>query len=257
MTGTRICAACGRRFGARDNAIYCSAKCKQAAYRERTGGGQPMTSRERSDLMGIVRRREKLAQKQVDVRASELMADFEHQMASIYEWNDDAVWAEAVKTAHEATAEADAKVAARCKELGIPDEFRGGISAHWSHRGQNAIGARQTELRRVARTQVEALSKTAKHAIEEGAVAAMEHLAASGLKSAEAQTFLAAMPTPDDLMPTLNVEVVERALTEPKTGERRPYISGRDGRLLVGADGHPEWGTEVNLLPDGGDEDDD
>ena len=59
--------------------------------------GERMTSKERHELMALVRRREKLAKAQADVRAAELMADFELQMASVYTWSDDAVWAEAMR----------------------------------------------------------------------------------------------------------------------------------------------------------------
>jgi hypothetical protein len=122
----RICSECGARFEGRGDARYCSAACRQKAHRQRTGGGDPMTSGERKELMALVRRREKLAKQNAEVRARELMADFEHQMASMYSWDEDAVWAEAMQTATQAIAEADAKVAERCRELGIPEQYRGG-----------------------------------------------------------------------------------------------------------------------------------
>jgi hypothetical protein len=188
------------------------------------GDDERMTSRERQELMAVVRRREKLAKAQADVRAAELQADFEHQMASVYSWNDDAVWAEALRTAKDAVAEADAKVAARCQELGIPEQYRGGIRMYWSSGGQNAFTVRQTELRTVAKTQIAALAKTAKHRIEEVSVAAQEHLAAGELATEEAQTMLTALPTAAELMPTLNVSEIEQVLTKPKMGERQRYL---------------------------------
>jgi len=152
----------------------------ERAEGEAVRSGERMTSKERQDLMALVRRREKLAKAQTDVRAAELIGDFEHQMASVYSWNDDAVWAEAVRAAKQAVAEADAKVAERCRELGIPEQYRGGVEMYWSHQGQNAFTGRQTELRRVAKTRIDALTKTAKHRIEKGSVATQEHLAAGG-----------------------------------------------------------------------------
>jgi hypothetical protein len=248
---TRVCVECGKRFEGRSDSRYCEAACRQRAYRERTGDGEPMTSRERSDLMTLVRKRERVALKEVDVRAAELMAEFEHQMASIYDWNDQEVWAEAMAAAKEAAAEADAKVAERCRELGIPDEFRGGVTAHWSCRGQNALSFRQTELRRVARTKIDALSKTAKHEVQKRAVDAQEALTASGLKSGQAQAFLASMPTPEELMPTLNVGEVERALTEPKMGPRPTYLQDVQDSYLLDEEGYPDYGSQVDLLPAG------
>ncbi len=38
----KVCARCGHEFRAREDAIYCSQKCKQRAYRERKGRARGM-----------------------------------------------------------------------------------------------------------------------------------------------------------------------------------------------------------------------
>ena len=65
-------------------------------------------------------------------------------------------------------------IAERCKTLGIPPEFAPGVNVYWHGRGQNAVQARQAELRRAAKAKIEA--------IQSAAVTEIEHM------SLEAQT---------------------------------------------------------------------
>ncbi len=58
-----------------------------------------MSKGEREDLQRLVRQREKVLKSAAKLRSTELLADFENQMASEYSFDDDAVWAEAKKTA--------------------------------------------------------------------------------------------------------------------------------------------------------------
>lgn len=175
-----------------------------------------MTRSEREDLQKLARRREKLAKAQADARAAELMADFERQMASVYSWDDDLTWKNAATAAAAAITEADKLVAARCAELGIPEEFRPRLSASelWMSRGASEVQRRQSELRRVAKSHVDQLTKATKHKIEEGSVAIQEQIIVAGLAS-EAHAFLQTMPTAEELMPVLNVKEVEDRVTQP------------------------------------------
>ena len=181
-----------------------------------------MNRSEREDLQKLARRREKLAKAQADVRAAELMADFERQMASVYSWADDSTWQNAASAAVEAIAEADKVVAARCKDLGIPEEFRPRLQGRdlWAGRGANEVVQRQAELRRVAKTHVDQLTKDTKHKIEEGSVAIQEQIIVAGLAS-EAHAFLQTMPTAEQLMPALDVKAVEERVTSPQRGNLR------------------------------------
>src|SRR4051794_21343222 len=97
-----------------------------------------MSRRDREELAKLVRRREKLAKAGAETRGAELLADFEQQMAAIYQPSDDPVWTEAYKSAHEAVEEAQAKVAERCRELGIQPRCAPDIKVHWYRRGENA-----------------------------------------------------------------------------------------------------------------------
>jgi hypothetical protein len=160
----------------------------------------PMTRRDRDDLAKLARRREKLAKADTDRVASERLADFEQQMAAIYRPSDDEIWSELHAAADEAVAKADAAIAERCRELGIPKRFRPGLQLQWYERGENAAAQRRSELRAVAKSRIDAMAKLAKVEIERQSVEVQTVLIAGGLDSDDARAFLASMPTADALI---------------------------------------------------------
>lgn len=176
-----------------------------------------MTKSERDDLARLVRRREKLAKADADTLAAERRADFEHQMASIYRPAEDEVWRELHAATVAFVAEADERIKERCRELGIPDEFRPAIDAHWYTRGENAAKSRRAELRAVAESRINADARTAKAEIERRSVEVQTELVAGGLESDEARGFLASMPPAAELMPaTPTVAEIEATLVPPR-----------------------------------------
>jgi hypothetical protein len=175
-----------------------------------------MTRTERQELAQLIRRREKLAKADVDRVAAERLAGFEQQAASIYRADDDDVWADAMRTVQQAVDDASVVVAERCRTLGVPDWTAPTINATWYGRGQNAVKARVTELRKVAKTRFDADAKAAKAAIERASVDVQTQLVAGGLESDEARAFLDAMPTAQGLMPVLAVADVEKLLAPPE-----------------------------------------
>ena len=117
-----------------------------------------MTKGEREDLQRLIRQREKVQKSAAKARSSELLADFENQIAAEYRFDDDAIWAAAAKAAEAEVTKAQERVAVRCQELGIPKQFAPSLRLGWAHRGyDNALDKRRAELRRVARAQVESL----------------------------------------------------------------------------------------------------
>ena len=168
-----------------------------------------MSKRERNDLAQLVRRREKIAKSDVDRLAAERFAEFEKQAASEYRSDDDEVWAEQKRIAKQAVADANIRIAERNKELGVPEWTAPSIALNWYSRGQNASKDRVAELRRVAKTRIDADAKAAKLEIERTSVDIQTQLVADGLESQAAQEFLATMPTPQQLMPTISVAEIE------------------------------------------------
>ena len=88
-----------------------------------------MTKGEREDLQRLIRQREKVLKSAAKMRSTELLADFESQMAAQYRFDDDEVWAAATKAAEAEVQRAQQRVEARCRELGIPKQFAPGLRA--------------------------------------------------------------------------------------------------------------------------------
>ena len=181
---------------------------RQRRYRQ-GAKSSAMTRAERTDLGALIRRREKLLKTAAKQRAAELMADFEKQISAIFSYDDDEIWKTAYASAKQAAENAKAEVAQRCRELGIPPEFAPDIELGWYGRGQNASKERRTELRRVAKTEIDALEARAKTEIERVSVEQQTALISDGLTSVAAQAFLEQMPTAETLMPVLDMEQIK------------------------------------------------
>lgn len=163
---------------------------------------------ERDELAKLAKRRERTAKSGVEHRAAELLADAEAQLAAVYSANDE-TWAELTAEAKRLVDDLDAQIAERCRDLGVREEFRPGLSLSWYGRGANGDAQRRAELRKVAQTRIAAESKRAKHAIEVRTTDVLTELAAGALHSDEAHAFLASIPTPAELMPTLDIKALE------------------------------------------------
>jgi hypothetical protein len=191
-------------------------------YPERVTNGV-MTRRDREDLAKLVRRREHVAKTSAGQRSGELLADFEQQLATIYK-SSDAAWRTITAEARQAVASADAQLAARCRDLCIPEDLRPRLDLNWYGRGDNASRERRAELRKVATSRIAALEKQAKSEIERQSVELQTQLLAGGLESSEARAFLEAMPTVQALMPPLSATDLESAM---------PAMSARRGSHFV------------------------
>lgn len=160
---------------------------------------------EREDLQRLVRQREKVLKSAAKQRSAELLADFENQMGQEYSFDQDEVWAAAVKSVAPLVDQAQKAIAARCRELGIPERFAPSMRLIWSNRGyDNVIDKRKAELRRMAQAQVAAIERKAITQIELSCLDAQTELAISGLSSTAARSFLEKLPAVSDLMPKLS-----------------------------------------------------
>ena len=177
-----------------------------------------MPRHERDDLQRLIRQREKVLKSAAKERSAELLADFENQMGQEYAFDQDETWEKAAKAAKAAVAKAQAQVAARCRDLGIPDRFAPSLSLDWHHRGyDNAVEKRRRELRIMAQTQVAAIERKAIVQIEMSCLEAQTALAVAGLTSDAGQRFLEQLPKIETLMPRLTFAEV--------AGEANPPIA--------------------------------
>lgn len=165
-----------------------------------------MTKAERDQLIRIARRRAKQAEREAEMREKVLLAEVQDQLTAEFQAND-ALWADAVTIAREAAAKANAQIAARCAELGIPAKDAPGLELGWRSRSpQYADKGRRAELRKLAEVRLAALTKTAKTAIQSAALDTEEALVMGGLQSGEAKAAFEALPTAEGLMPPLSLD---------------------------------------------------
>ena len=173
-----------------------------------------MTKGERSELMSLIRKREKVMKSAACERAAKMLAEFEAQSARIYNFNDDEVWRRATVEAEAAVAQAQKLIASRCAELGIPEEFAPSIRFAWYGRGENAVRDRQEELRRAAKAKIAAIEQEAMAKIEKMSLEAQTDLLATGLESDAAKLFLGSMATVESLMPSINAIEIKDQVEE-------------------------------------------
>jgi hypothetical protein len=163
-----------------------------------------MSRAERLELGKLVRLRASVAKKDIEQRQAQLIADFEEQLAATYESTHEA-WKDVTAVARKLIDEADAEIARRCRDLGLPDKFRPSLNVSWYGRGESASRERRAELRKVAQAKLEASARAAKVEIDRSAAGLLTQLTAGSLESSGAQEFLGRMPSIDQLMPPLTV----------------------------------------------------
>ena len=173
-----------------------------------------MTKGEREDLIRLIKQREKVAKTAAEQRSAAMLAEFEQQVSAVHAFDTNDVWRAAVEAAQAAAKEAMKKVAAESDKLGIPKEFQPQLGFSWARRGENEYQARRTELRRVAKAEIDALEKVARVQIEQASVQAQTEVIAHGLSSAAAIEFLRNMPAIDTMMPALDVSAIQQKLAE-------------------------------------------
>jgi hypothetical protein len=173
-----------------------------------------MTKAERTELMQVIRKHERVLKTAANERAAKMLEEFEAQIAAIHRFDDDAVWKQAANEVDKIVATAKKQIKQRCKELGIPAEFAPNLNWGWYGRGENAVAARRAELRRVAKTQIDALTAQTRTKIERLSLEWQTKIVSNGIESAAARAFLERLPSIESLMPLLEIEEVKKLLEE-------------------------------------------
>ena len=174
------------------------------------GNDGRMTNSEREQLFKLARLKIRNKRRDVDEEKAHQLAEVERQLASKYQ-ADHVNWAEITAEAARVVEEASAKIAAKCKEMGVPEKFAPSLNLRWRDRGENAEGSRRVELRRVAQTELEARAKTAKVELDRVEERILTEITAAGLRSSEAMKFLDTMvPAIDKLMPKLELSTLQK-----------------------------------------------
>ena len=168
-----------------------------------------MTKGEREDLRRLARQKAKLAKSKADERAKALMAQVEEQLAAEYDPYDEA-WAAEYQAARAAIAKLNAEIASNFRAAGLTLQNAPSAQIYWRERGESASAARRAELRRLAAARLDAMTAAAKTAIETSLVDIETELTRDGLESGEALTFLAALPSAENLLPSLTLDDLGR-----------------------------------------------
>ena len=175
-----------------------------------------MTRADISNLERLIRKQERVCLTALDQREAELKADFERHIAVVHYYDQDEVWKKAYTEAKEIAQQAKAQIAARCEEMGIPEEFAPTLDVHWYRRGENAVKDRRDELRRKAMAEIAALKKSGRTQVEIWSLNAQTKLASKTLTSEAAKTFLDEMPSTTELMPKLEYQHVTSLLEDSR-----------------------------------------
>jgi hypothetical protein len=185
---------------------------------------------ETHDLSMIIKDRTKVLKAYAEEQAATCMADFEKKLAAVYSFDKDEIWKAATEVAQKVVAESQAKIAKRCRELGIPESFAPGLDLQWRGRGENAIRSRRDELRRVAKSSIEAMTKAAITKIEKQSLELRTQVVAMGLLSPEAKVFLESLTPIESAMSTLDFAEIENKLEreQPKRLAAHHRLYGED-----------------------------
>lgn len=173
-----------------------------------------LTSKEAHDLGMLIKDRAKVLKAHAEEQAAACLADFEKKISQTFAFDSDDVWKAATVEAMKVIAEGNEKIAARCRKLGIPKEFAPGLTIQWHERGQNAIGSRRVELRRVAVTEIEAMKRTAMTRIERQSLDLRTQVISMGIMSEGARLFLESMAPVEDAMTAIDFAVIEGKMRE-------------------------------------------
>jgi replicative superfamily II helicase len=173
-----------------------------------------MTKGEREDLIRLIKQREKVAKTAAEQRSASMLAEFESSVSKLHVFANNEVWRAAQEAATQAAHEAAEKIMAKAKELGIPEEFHPRISFTWAQRSEDAYRSRRDELRRVAKAEIDAMEKITRVQIEAESVRAQTQVIAHGLHSEAALAFLESLPAIENMMPTLDIDTIQKKLAE-------------------------------------------
>lgn len=180
-----------------------------------------LSRHETHDLGMIIKERAKVLKAHVTHQSAACLADFEQQIAAEYAFDDDEVWKAATEEAMKVVKEAQKKIDERCTQMGIPKTFAPGLGISWHSRGENAAKDRRTELRRVAKTRIDAMAREAEMRVEREALDLRTQVVAMGLLSPAASEFLTTMKTVEQAMPSLDFKAVDKQLADETFQKQR------------------------------------
>jgi hypothetical protein len=179
-----------------------------------------MTKAERSELSKVARMNATVAKKDLEARGAEQLAEIEQQLARKYRADHEAI-VDLTAKAQGMVDECNKELAARCRQLKVPESFAPEFSLGFYGRGENADRERRAELRKAAQAAVNANVASGKVKIDRQVASICTELVAEGLTTEKAKAFLESMPSIDELMPVLSLPELEQTRKTLTSAERR------------------------------------
>lgn len=183
--------------------------------------GRRLSRQETHDLGQIIKERTKVLEAHAEEQAQKCMADFEKKVSTIYSYDADEVWKRATEDAMVEVKKAQEKIEAQCRKLGIPKDLSPQLALSWQGRGQMASANRRAELRRVAKTEVEAMKAAAVTKIRKQSLDLRTQIVAMGLLTPEANLFLESLSPVEEAMHSIDFGEIETKMLEQKNATRR------------------------------------
>jgi hypothetical protein len=178
-----------------------------------------MTAAECAELKTLVNEYARLEIQRVRALGADRLAELNAQIEANLKAEVSGV-AELVGEMQAMAAEADAKIRTRAEELGIHPELRPNAGDFF--RRPAVPPWRRDQLRQLAKDKIEATIRQAETKINSWKVDTRTELLAAGLTLTAARTFLDALPTAADLLPTIAVSHLDEALDSLPAGDWVP-----------------------------------
>lgn len=176
-----------------------------------------MSRTERNDLIGLARRRARVAKQDVEALAKAQIAEVEEQLAATFA-ADDVRWKDAIERTQKAVDELNQRISAELASEGLPKRFHPAAGVAWRQRGESSEPARRGELRRLARARIDEKLARSKADIDRAVVRVEADLLAVTTGD-EAKEYLLGMPSADELLPKGFAAAVVAELLSPE-GDR-------------------------------------
>ncbi|MEY2539320.1 MAG: hypothetical protein QOG67_3060 [Verrucomicrobiota bacterium] len=173
---------------------------------------EKMTKHDLDKLLQLDKNEVKALKHATEARRAQVVAQGEADIARLYKTDHKPEWAQLYKEASAIVQKLNARIRDDLEAEGKSVQFAPSADLHWSSRGENAESVRRAELRKVLVTESKAQQEAACVAIDLYSVRAQRELLTCGLETDIAREILAARPTLENLMPSLQLSDLEKKL---------------------------------------------
>lgn len=185
---------------------------------------EPMTKRDREQLAQVAKMRARVAKASVEQRELVLRSQVEDELAAAFAAEDDVV-RHAEELAVGVARRANDDLKEKLDEDNVPEQFRpqiGVIKVETIMGGRpEGRGSRRVALRAIASARIRSLGAAARVEVDRQCADTVTALITDSLSGDEAQRFLDAMPTIDDLMLAPSIAELESVHDEQRRERRQ------------------------------------